>query len=129
MNRVQTTIDLREGVTVSILVTPALYGVAKRRGIDLVADANAGDTYASYVKIIYCAAINAWEVAAVDDPKRGEFPYTFADFHTWAWADRDRLTKMVAFCYEAMTGKRWDDLLKDAGEKAVGSKKNGSRKG
>lgn len=105
MNRIRTSIELREGVTVEILVTPALYSVAKRRGIDLVSDVNAGDVYGSYVKMLYVAAINAWEVAAVDDPKMGEFPYKFSDFHSWAWEDNDRLTKMVAFLYEALTGK------------------------
>lgn len=124
MERIRTTIELREGVTVEILVTPALYGEAKRRGIDLMADANAGDVYGSYIKIIYCAAISAWEVAAVDDPKMGAFPYKYADFYEWAWADRDRLAGMVAFVYEAMTGKRFEDLEKEA---AKDVKKNGSR--
>lgn len=107
-----------------ILVTPALYSVARRRGIDLVADANAGDVYGSYVKMLYCAAISAWDVAAVDDPKRGEFPYTFADFYEWAWADTERLAKMVAFIYEALTGKRFEDIGKEAAE----VKKNESRR-
>lgn len=122
MERTRTSIELREGVAVEILVTPALYSVAKRRGIDLVSDINAGDVYGSYIKMLYCAAISAWEVAAVDDPKRGDFPYKFADFHEWAWADTERLARIVGFLYEALTGKR----LEDAGEVI---KKNASRKG
>jgi len=120
MERTRNTIELREGVTVEILVTPALYAEAKRRGIDLTADANAGDVYGSYIKTIYCAAISAWEVAAVDDPKMGAFPYKYADFYDWAWADRDRLMAMIAFVYEALTGKRFEDLVADV-------KKNGNR--
>ena len=116
MQQTRTSIELKDGVAVEILVTPALYSVAKRRGIDLVADVNAGDVYGSYVKMLYVAAINAWEVAAVDDPGKGEFPYRFADFHEWAWADTARLAKMVAFLYEALTGKRWEDAGKDGGK-------------
>ena len=124
MERTRTSIELREGVAVEILVTPALYSVAKRRGIDLVSDINAGDVYGSYVKMLYCAAISAWEVAAVDDPKRGDFPYKFADFHEWAWADTERLARIVAFIYEALTGKRFEDIGKETSE----VKKNESRR-
>lgn len=105
MERTRTTIELKDGVQVEILVTPALYSVAKRKGIDLVADINAGDWQTSYIKMLYCSALNAWEVAAVDDPKMGDFPYKFADFHEWAWADTERLGKIIAFLYEALTGK------------------------
>ena len=122
MERTRTSIELKDGVTVEILVTPALYSVAKRRGIDLVADVNAGDVYGSYVKMLYCAAISAWDVAAVDDPKRGEFPYKFSDIYEWAWADTERLARMVSFIYEALTGNRFEDIGKDV-------KKNGSRRG
>ena len=125
MERTRTSIELKDGVAVEILVTPALYSVARRRGIDLVADANAGDVYGSYVKMLYCAAISAWDVAAVDDPKRGDFPYTFADFYEWAWADTERLARIVAFIYEALTGKRIEDIGKEAAE----VKKNESRRG
>ena len=115
MERTRTSIELKDGVTVEILVTPALYSVAKKRGIDVVADINAGDVFGSYIKMLYCAAILAWEVAAVDDPKMGDFPYRFADFHEWAWADRERLARMVAFMYEALTGKRLEEAEKEAG--------------
>ena len=124
MERTRTQIELKDGVKVEILITPALYSVAKRRDIDLVADINAGDWQTTYIKMLYCAAISAWEVAAVDDPGRGEFPYTFADFHEWAWADTERLSRMIAFEYEALTGKK----LSDAVEERKGLKKNESRR-
>lgn len=115
MERTRTSIELKDGVAVEILVTPALYSVAKRRGIDLVADVNAGDVYGSYIKMLYCAAISAWDVAAVDDPGKGEFPYKFGDIYEWAWADTERLARMVSFIYEALTGKRFEDIGTDAG--------------
>ena len=36
--KTQSVIHLKEGVTVTLLLTPALYGVAKERGIDLFKD-------------------------------------------------------------------------------------------
>lgn len=120
MDRVRQTIELKDGVAVELLVTPALYAVAKRRGIDPVADANAGDVTTSYIKVIYCAAILAWEVAAVDDPKRGEFPYKYGDFFAWAWADQERFSRALADVYEALTGKKLE---------AEAVKKKGGRHG
>lgn len=105
--RFRTQIELREGVAVDVLVTPALYRVAKQRGINLVSDSNAGDDdpFTSYIKMLYCAAINAWEVDAVDNPGKGDFPYRYSEFDEWAWSDRARLNKMIQFLYEALTGK------------------------
>ena len=109
MERVRFAIELREGVTAELLVTPALYSVAKKRGIDLAADVNAGDWVSSYIKTIYCAAISAWEVAAVDNPKLGEFPYKYEDFHTWAWEDQERFIGVVQDVYRALTGKTLEE--------------------
>ena len=121
MDRVRFTIELREGVTAELLVTPALYSVAKKRGIDLVADLNAGDWITSYIKTIYCAAILAWEVAAVDDPKRGEFPYKYEDFFAWAWADQTRFKGVVNSVFQALTGKTLEEAT------AAGVKKKSGR--
>ena len=111
MDRVRINVELKDGVAVELLVTPALYSIAKRRGISLVDDLNAGDWVTSYIKTIYCAAINAWEVRAVDDPKAGEFPYTFADFHEWAYADTERFTGVVGDVFEALTGKKLSEAV------------------
>ena len=121
MERVRYTIELREGVTVELLVTPALYSVAKKRGIDLVADLNAGDWTTSYIKTIYCAAILAWEVAAVDNPKLGDFPHKYGDFHEWAWADSERFTGVVKKVFQALTGKTLEEAT------AAGVKKKRGR--
>jgi hypothetical protein len=121
MDRIRLSIELREGVTAELLVTPALYSVAKKRGIDLTADVNAGDWVTSYIKTIYCAAISAWEVAAVDDPKRGEFPHKYEDFHAWAWEDRDRFTAVVRSVFQALTGKTLEEAT------AAGVKKKPGR--
>lgn len=104
--KVRTQIELREGVKVSVLVTPALYRIAERKGLDVTGgDATAQDPFTSYIRILYCAAVNAWEVDTVDKPDMGAFPYTYAEFVEWAWSDVKRLGESVSFIYEALTGK------------------------
>lgn len=104
--KVRSQIELREGVRVEILVTPALYRIAERKGLDVTGkDATEQDPYTSYIRILYCAAINAWEVRSVDQPEIGAFPYAYADFIDWAWADMERFLNVIAFMYEALTGK------------------------
>lgn len=102
------TIDIREGERVTLLLTPALYGVGKARGIDLASDLKSEDKSAvtkAYAKLAYCAAINAWEVNGVDDPNAGDFPYRYADFDRWAWEHQDELLKFIDAVLIAFTGK------------------------
>ena len=100
-------VELSKGVACELLVTPALYGVAARRGIDLTSDANAGGqgVFVSYIKMMYCAAVNAWEVKAVDSPEMGAFPYKYSEFDAWAWEGPKRFIGVVTFMYEALTGR------------------------
>lgn len=110
MTPIHTTISIREGVRVSVLLTPALSGVAKRRGIDLMRELNESKEDPSalnivFAKIIYCGAISAHEVAAVDNPALGEFGYTFSDILEWSYRDADEYLKTVDKVLEAFTGK------------------------
>lgn len=110
-------IELREGVKVEILVTPALYRVAQSRGIDLSQSGSDKDPFTPYIKMLYCAAINAWEVEAIDDPDKGEFPYKYRDFDDWAWTDTERLGKAIEFMYQAITGKPLQKGIEDVKKK------------
>lgn len=116
--RTQTTIQLKEGVTVKLLLTPALYGVARERGIDFTTPPTEGAdkqarTLDQYAKIAYCAAILAWEVDAVDDPGKGDFPYTFADFHLWSYDRPKEFGKTIDAILLALTGKHVRDYVKE----------------
>lgn len=104
MVQVETIITLKEGVQASLLVTPRLYGVAQRKGVDLHVEKGAtqADALDVYERLIYCAAINAWEVARADDPELGEFPFHYRDFADWAWADRKEFMQTVVFVMEAL---------------------------
>lgn len=99
----RTSIELKEGVVCYLRITPALYGVATMRGIDL--NAKDENPLRKYVKVAYCAAINDWEIERVDNPTIGVFPFKYSDFEDWAWADTKRLYELVDFILLATTGK------------------------
>lgn len=114
MIRKRIEIEIREGVRVALLLTPALYGVASRRGVDIVAELkgehnDSSDIVRVYTKMLYFAALNEWEVAAVDNPKAEPFAYTFADFDAWAWEHPEALKDAVNALLEAFTGKPLSD--------------------
>lgn len=112
-------INLKEGVSVKLLLTPALYGVAKERGLDLFTRPADGQDkelrgLEQYTKIAYCAAINAWQVAAVDDPELGEFPYNYEDFHLWSYAQPKEFGKAIDAILVALTGKSAREYVREA---------------
>ena len=74
-------ITLKGGEQVELLATPALFAIAKRRGWTIEADAaNAAAVFSAYTKLIYLAALNAWEVRRYDSPEMGECSYRLMDF-------------------------------------------------
>lgn len=122
-------IHLKEGVTAKLLLTPALYGIAKERGIEIFAaptDKEDTRSLEQYVKIAYCAAILAWEVGAVDDPDQGEFPYTFEDFHLWSYDNPRDFGKAIDAILIALTGKSARQYIREA-EEATDEKKKTDR--
>ena len=116
-------ITIREGVKMQVLLTPALYGVASRKGIDLDSDLKSGDVTGmtrAYAKLAYCAALNKWEVDRIDNPSVGDFPYTFSDFDTWSWENQAELLAFMDAVLMAFTGKS----VKDYQGEDVKKKKN-----
>ena len=114
-------IELRQGERVRALLTPALYGVASRKGIDLTAEINGAskDVTAmarAYAKMAYCAAINQWEVERVDNPSAPDFAYSFSDFDTWSWENQKDLLGFIDAVLLAFTGKGLSEQKEAAGE-------------
>jgi hypothetical protein len=108
-------IRLKGGEQVELLATPALFAIAKRRGMTIEADAdNAADVFNAYTKLIYLAALNAWEVRRYDAPQMGECHYRLMDFVEWASGDAEAFVKAVNFILVALTGKELKDY--NAGE-------------
>ena len=119
MVQVLHTIKMKGGAHVELLATPALFGIAKRRGMTIEADAdNAAEVFSAYTKMIYLAALNAWEVRRFDNPDMGECGYRLMDFVEWASYDAEAFAKAIEFVLYALTGKELKDY---ATEQAKGS--------
>ena len=118
MTQVLYQIEMKGGV-VELLATPALFDIARKRGMAIEADAdNAAEVFSAYTKIIYLAAINAWDVRRYDDAAMGDFPYRLMDFVEWSSVNSEEFVKVVNFVLSALTGK---DLKDYATEQAKGS--------
>ena len=123
MVQVLHTIRFKGGAQVELLATPALFDIAKKKGMTIEADAdNVTEVYSAYTKMIYLAALNAWEVRRFDDPAMGEFKYKLMDFVEWAGNDADAFVKAINFVLSALTRK---DLKDYATEQAKGSETGG----
>ena len=119
MTQVLYRIELKGGAQVELLATPALFDIARKRGMTIEADAdNAAEVFSAYTKLIYLAAINAWDVRRYDDAAMGDFPYRLMDFVEWSSSNAEEFVKVVNFVLFALTGK---DLKDYATEQAKGS--------
>lgn len=118
MTQVLYQIEMKGGV-VELLATPALFDIARKRGMAIEADAdNAAEVFSAYTKLIYLAAINAWDVRRYDDAAMGDFPYKLMDFVEWSSSNAEEFVEVVNFVLFALTGK---DLKDYATEQAKGS--------
>lgn len=133
MMQVLHTIRMKGGEQVELLATPALFGIAKRKGMTIEADAdNLPDVMLAYTKLIYLSALNAWEVRRFDNPSMGECDLQLMDFVKWAHADRDAFTKAINFVLSALTNKELKDYATEGekvAEKAEETLKKKSRSG
>lgn len=103
-------IKMKGGAQVELLATPALFDIAKKRGMAIEADAeNTAEVYSAYTKLIYLAALNAWEVRRYDDPTMGECGLRYMDFVEWASYDAEGFVKAINFALSALTHKELKD--------------------
>lgn len=124
MIQVRHTITMKGGAQVELLATPALFAIAKRKGMVIEADSdNMSEVYAAYNKLIYLSALNAWEVMRFDSPEMGECPYKLMDFVEWSANDGDAFIKAVNFVLAALTGKE----LKDYATEEAKDSENGGK--
>lgn len=101
------------GVTVNLLVTPAIYGVARRKGMDLTISKDSGMTEVmdTYCRIAYCAAVLANEVDRVDDAEIPVLALKYADFEEWRAQNPDEFIGLVQFMYSALTQRSYSELV------------------
>lgn len=99
-----------KGGDVELLATPALFDIAKRKGMTIEADAdNVTEVYSAYTKLIYLAALNAWEVRRYDRPEMGDCRYQLMDFVEWCSEDAEGFVKAINFILAALTHKELKD--------------------
>lgn len=116
-------IKMKGGAQVELLATPALFDIAKKKGMSIEADAdNVTEVYSAYTKLVYLAALNAWEVRRYDAPDMGECPYKLMDFVEWASNEAESFVKAINFILSALTRKELKDY---ATEQAKGSETGG----
>lgn len=103
-------IRMKGGAQVELLATPSLFAIAKRKGLAIEANTQDGaDVLTAYTKLIYLAALNAWEVRRYDAPEMGECKYKLMDFVEWASGNADEFVKAINFVLSALTGKELKD--------------------
>lgn len=110
MIRVLHTIRMKGGAQVELLATPALFAIAKKRGMTIEAESdNVAEVFSAYTRLLYLAALNAWEVRRCDDPELGECPYRLMDFVEWSSNDKEGFVESISFALAALTGKELKD--------------------
>lgn len=124
---------MKGGEQVELLATPALFAIARRKGMTIEAEAdNLPEVMLAYTKLIYLSALNAWEVRRFDNPSMGECTLQFMDFVQWAHTDKDAFTKAINFVLAALTNKELKDYATEGekeAEKAEETLKKKSRSG
>lgn len=112
-------IEIREGVAVNILITPRLFIYKGREGVTLEADGESiPAVMALYADVLYCGALNWWELSGKD---ADDFEYKRIDFHAWATEHQEEFGRIVAKAIKLLSGKSLVELA--AIEKEKESKK------
>lgn len=112
-------IEIREGVAVNILITPRLFIYKGREGVTLEADGESiPAVMALYADVLYCGALNWWELSGED---ADDFEYKRIDFHAWATEHQEEFGRIVAKAIKLLSGKSLAELA--AIEKEKDSKK------
>ena len=122
MVQVLHTIKMKGGV-VELLATPALFGIAQRKGMTIEADSeNVTEIYSAYTKLIYLAALNAWEVRRYDNPQMGDCQYKLMDFVEWASNDAEGFVNAINFVLSALTHKELKDYATERAKSSENAK-------
>jgi len=100
---------------VRMLVTPSLFSIARKKGINanIGAGATAIDIHDIFIRIMYCAYLNYAEVERMDNPDFPEPILKMMDFMVWAAENPKEASEMVEVIFELVTGK---SLKKTEGE-------------
>lgn len=94
------------GHGVNLLMSVTVSYAAKRRGIELVCEDSTDTEQAIrfWLKVVYAAALNYWDMLALTDPKLGDFPYTIIDFAVWQSEHVAEYVEVQKWMAQAMAG-------------------------
>lgn len=109
-----------------MLITPSLFSIARKKGINanIGAGATAIDILDAFIRIMYCAYLNYAEVERMDYPEYPEPVLRLMDFVVWAAENQKEANEMVEVVFELVTGKS----LKKATEEEPTEKKKKNRR-
>ena len=117
MHQLRRTIQLKDGVEVSVLFTPHLFSYKDEKGLTLETDtSDFASVIEAYADIYYLAAINAWELDGKGTVK--DFPFTRGDFHEYMAANPRAFGHDVDFAAQALTGKTIKELAAEKDKEA-----------
>lgn len=109
-----------EGASVDLLFTLSIFEIARRRGVVIASEVKTVAARMDFFnKLIYLAAINAWEYRAFDDPTIGDFPYKLLDIAEWAGNHPLEYARIIKGASAAIAGKEIDEVEKAEGAEAA----------
>lgn len=90
-----------------MLVTPSLFSIARKKGINanIGAGATAIEVHDAFIRIMYCAYLNYAEVERMDNPEYPVPNLKLMDFVVWAADNQQEASEMVEVIFELVTGK------------------------
>ena len=130
MVQVLHSITLKGGAKVEILATPALFDIARKKGMTIEANAsNANEVFSAYTKLVYLGILHAWAVGRYDDASMGDCPYKLMDVVEWASMNPEAFVKAIDFILSALTGKELKDYATEGAEPSETADKSANTQG
>lgn len=108
-------IEIR-GERVELLLTPSLNAVAIRKGWVITATEDWAEIQSAYIKIFYCAIINAYEVGKFDNPDLQVPNITLLDMECWAAEKPLEFGELIKKYIEIRYNKTLEQLAKEKQE-------------
>ena len=95
-----------EGKRVEVLFTPSLFTIVQRNKWDIKVDPeNLLSIQSGYIKLLYCAIINAYEVNKFDNPEYPNPDVKLIDVEVWATQNAQRLNELIEIFIQSITNK------------------------
>lgn len=99
-----------------LLITPSLYKVLKERGLNVETTSEMQEIQSAYIKMIYAALINYWEVQRYDRPDTPDFDIELLDVEVWAMTEKKQFGDLILIFIELLSGKSIKDLVQEKQE-------------